>query len=95
MTKEQKKALIRIFKRQAKFFADMPAITSLIDTYADMKTVPPKDWRKRHLAELQNSDRYRAILAEFEPAIAKLESSLDDDALIALCEKMSRNKLPN
>jgi hypothetical protein len=31
MTKDQKKALARIFRRQAKFMADMPTLTSLIE----------------------------------------------------------------
>ncbi|MFZ1011610.1 MAG: hypothetical protein WAN65_32540 [Candidatus Sulfotelmatobacter sp.] len=94
MTKEQKKALARIFRRQARFLADMPALESLLDTYAKTKA-PPRNWRERHLAEIQKTDDYREILEEFAPVISSLESSADDDELIGLCERMSRGKLPN
>jgi hypothetical protein len=94
MTKEQKKALARIFRRQAKMFAELPALTSLLDTYAAQKMQVPKDWRN-DLGHLQKSAVYQQVLQEFEPTISRLESSADDTDLIELFEKMSHGKLPN
>lgn len=73
--------------------ADMPLLTSLLDTYADTNTIPI-NWRDNQ-AELQKTPEYRKILEEFEPVISRLESSPDDDELISLCEQMSRGKRPN
>lgn len=95
MTKEQKRALARFIRKLVRRgFADVPALTSLLDTYAETKESVPRNWRK-HLTVLQQSTVYQAILAEFEPTISQLEASADDDALIELCAKMSRGKLPN
>jgi hypothetical protein len=95
MTKEQKKALARVLRQLVKRgFADVPALTSLLDTYAGERKRVPKNWRK-HLVAIQASADYRKILEEFEPTISRLETSPVDDELIELFEKISRGKLPN
>ena len=95
MTKQRKKALARFLRQLVKRgLADVPALTSLLDIYADEKKRVPKNWRK-HLAAIQASTDYRKILEEFEPTISQLETSPVDDELIELCEEISRGKLPN
>lgn len=95
MTKEQKRVLARVLRQLVKrCWADVPALTSLLDTFAIEKKNVPKNWRKLWSA-IQKSDDYRAILQEFEPLISGLEASAADDELFELFAKMSRGKLPN
>jgi hypothetical protein len=95
MTNEQKKALARVMRRFAELCADRPALIALLDSYAEQKVLVPKDWQKRHLAPIQQSDDYRKVLAEFEPLILELEGGIGDEEMIALFEKISHGKLPN
>ena len=93
MTKEQKKALARVFRRQAVLFAEMPILEALLDTYARTNTVP-KDWKAMR-EKMRKDEQYTKILAEFEPTISALETSADDEDLIPLLLKMSKGSPVN
>lgn len=87
MNEEQRKALARIVRRQAQFYADMPALISLLDTYESKKRVP-HNWRKMW-AELKKSKDYQAILEEFAPTISWLETSDDERETIVRVLKIA------
>lgn len=91
MTRSEKLAFARVVKRQAQFFADMPLLTSLLDTYAAENKVPT-DWREVW-HQLQQGDTYKAILAEFQPLIESLESEDDETEAIQLLQRISE-KMP-
>jgi hypothetical protein len=93
MTDQQRKAFARHIRRYAQLIADHTALTSLLDSYEE-EGRPPEQWKKM-LAEIRNSDTYRAILEEFEPLITSLESSSDDAGLIELLPEISEGKLPS
>jgi hypothetical protein len=93
MRDERTDALIKFIRRFAKLSADVPALKSLLETYAETKKVPD-DWRDK-LEELRRSDTYAAILREFDPVISMIQSSSVDERLIAQLLKMSEGKLPN
>ena len=93
MTDKGKDALVRFIRRFAKLSAEVPALKSLLEAYADSNKVPD-DWRER-LDELRISKSYARILQEFEPVISVIQSSSVDEELIALLSKMSEGKPPN
>jgi hypothetical protein len=93
MKDEQRRAIARIIRRQAKLFAELPALTSLLETYAK-RNEAPHNWREM-LEEIRKSDDYKAIVEEFEPIALRLENEVADDDLIEILLKMSEGKLPN
>lgn len=93
MDEKRAEALIRFLRHYAKLTAELPALESLLDTYAETKQVP-KDWRAA-LAEIRKSEAYVNILQEIEPTVADLRLSAVDEELIALLLKMSEGKPPN
>lgn len=93
MDDQRAEALIRFLRHYAKLTAELPALESLLDTYAETNEVP-KNWRDA-LAELRKSETYADILREIEPTVADLRLSSVDEELIALLLKMSGGKPPN
>jgi hypothetical protein len=93
MTTEQRKAFAQIFRRLAKYMADMPALITLLDAYEKSKMAPENwrdEWRK-----LRETSEYKAAIQDFEPVIAMFESSSEQTELIRLLQQISDGQLPN
>jgi hypothetical protein len=54
---EERKAIVRLFRRQSQSLADLPALIAILDTY-EQQNKPPRDWRKRW-DEMKKTPRVR------------------------------------
>ena len=93
MTPEEARIMAELARKLVLFMAERRCLVTILSEAVRDKRVPT-DWTST-LMKLRAIPEYQNFLAQWEPALHKLEEEANFEALLPLLQKISEGKLPN
>jgi len=93
MTPEEARIMAELARRLVLFMAERRCLITILSEAVRDRQVPT-DWTSK-LVKLQVIPEYQNFVAQWEPAIRKLEEDAEFEALLPLLQKISEGKFPN